>query len=134
MRDEQRTRRIGLLARYDYLLEPIEAAAAGPLFQVREVSYRFRLVNRDGREILAYHWHPEGVSSVTGPHLHHSGRLQPLDIGARDAPVLLGEMHLPTGIVSLAQVVRLLITEFRVEPRRDDWEAVLATATALSPE
>ncbi|MDQ3512381.1 MAG: hypothetical protein M3462_01765 [Chloroflexota bacterium] len=37
----------------------------------------------------------------------------------------LGEMHLPTGQVTLTQVVRLLITGFGVEPRRPDWETIL---------
>jgi hypothetical protein len=30
-------------------------------------------------------------------------------------------------MVTLAQVVRLLITEFDVEPRRPDWDAVLSS-------
>ena len=88
--------------------------------------YRFHLLDRDDREILAYHWHPEGVSPITEPHLHLSGRLRPLDAGDRVAPLALGEMHLPTGVVTLAQVVRWLITEFEVRPRRDDWETVLS--------
>jgi hypothetical protein len=91
-------------------------------------AYRYHILDRDDREILAYHWHPEGVSPVTEPHLHLSGRLRPLDIGAPDTPVALGEMHLPTGIVSLAHVVRLLIAEIGVEPRRDDWETVLRSS------
>jgi hypothetical protein len=37
-------------------------------------------------------------------------------------------MHLPTGPVSLADVVRLLIMEFDVAPRRPDWQAILRAA------
>lgn len=96
-------------------------------FLVSTSAYRYHILDRDGREILAYHCHPDGVSSVTEPHLHLSGRLSPLDTGPRDIPVRFDEMHLPTGMVTLAQVVRLLITEFGVEPRRDDWEAVLSS-------
>lgn len=96
-------------------------------FLVNTSAYRYHILDRDDREIVAYHWHPEGVSSVTEPHLHLSGRLNPLDTGPRDVPIPLGEMHLPTGTVTLTQVVRLLITEFGVEPRRDDWATVLSS-------
>lgn len=99
------SRRVGLIARLEYRVEP--AADGGEGFQVQTTNYRYHILDRDGREILAYHWHPEGVSSVTDPHLHLSGRLNPLDTGPRDVPIPLGDMHLPTGIVSLAQVVRL---------------------------
>lgn len=34
--------------------------------------------------------------------------------------------HLPTGRVSLEAVLRLLLTEFDVRPRRPDWDGVLA--------
>lgn len=103
----------------------IEANAQG--YTARETLYRYQLLDGNGREILAgeYHWHPTGVSPVTSPHLHLSGRLAPLDAGRGQAPVSLGGMHLPTGPVALADVVRLLVTEFGVEPRRADWDAVL---------
>lgn len=95
-------------------------------YQVRPTRYRFVVLDGQEREIVAYHWHPSGVSTVAYPHLHLSGRLSPLDAGRGAEPVALGQMHLPTGPVTLADVVRLLITEFGVEPRRDDWDAVLA--------
>lgn len=125
LRDADRTRGVALAVRYDYIVEDVGTDTAGREFRIRETSYRFQVSDRDGREILAYHWHPEGVSPVTEPHLHLSGRLRPLDAGERDAPVALGEMHLPTGQVTLTQVVRLLITGFGVEPRRPDWETIL---------
>jgi hypothetical protein len=40
--------------------------------------------------------------------------------------VALAEMHIPTGRVRFADVVRLPIAAFGVAPRRGDWEAVLA--------
>ncbi len=86
--------------------------------------YRFDLLDREGRESLAYHWHPTGVSPVTLPHLFLSGRLAPLDVGRGQEPVALGAMHPTTGPITLTDIVRLLITEFNVEPRRPDWAAV----------
>lgn len=36
-------------------------------------SYRYGLCDRDGREVLSYHWHPNTHSHVTTPHLHLGG-------------------------------------------------------------
>jgi hypothetical protein len=47
----------------------------------------------------------------------------------RDSVVRPGEahkIHVPTGEVSLVDVVRLAITELGVEPRREDWESILS--------
>ncbi len=93
--------------------------------EVRTPSYWYRLLDRQEHELLAYHWHPEGVSPITFPHLHLSSQVRPIAIGPGADPVALAEMHLPTGQVTLADIVRLLITEFAVQPRRDDWETVL---------
>ena len=68
--------------------------------------------------ILAYHWHPVGVSPVTAPHLHLGGQLMDVDVG---------KAHLPTGVVSLQAVLRLAIADLGVAPLRDEWREVLAT-------
>lgn len=97
-------------------------------FDAHTVYYSYRVLEPDGREIVAYHWHPEGTSPIRHPHLHLTSRLPTIDLGPRFAPVALAEAHLPTGPVRLADVVRLLIDELGVAPRRTDWGAVLAAA------
>jgi hypothetical protein len=87
--------------------------------------YAYEILDRDGSEIIAYHWHPLGLSSVTHPHLHLSNQIRPIELGRSQAPLPLADMHLATGVVPLAHVVRMLIEEFGVEPLRDDWDAVL---------
>jgi hypothetical protein len=82
--------------------------------------WMFQVDGAIGRELFAYHWHPTGHSHVTVPHLHISGRTEPAEIGAA---------HYPTGPVTLADVVRLLIQDFDVRPRRADWSRVLDAAT-----
>ena len=77
--------------------------------------YEFRLA--DGPLLLAYHWHPVGVSPVTTPHLHLGGALQGIN---------LAEAHLPTGPVVLPDVLRFAIVDLGVDPLRDDWREVLA--------
>jgi hypothetical protein len=95
------------------------------LQNVRLVSYEYRLLDLDQREIIAFHWHPTGLSNVTDPHLHLSSRLNPIEMGRNQEPLDLVDMHIPTGFVTLEDVVRLLISEFGIAPRRDDWGDLL---------
>ena len=93
-------------------------------YEARTVGYRYHVLDTHGREFLAYHWHPIGRSPVTTPHAHVSGSYGPIEI-VLGVPVSLSDAHLPTGPVALADVVRLLIAELGVAPRRPDWDAVL---------
>lgn len=82
--------------------------------------YDYTLVTADKREILAFHWHPEGRSHVTEPHLH---------LSTASAPATLPELaraHLPTGSVELNALLRSLLRDFGVEPNRADWQRILA--------
>jgi hypothetical protein len=99
-------------------------------FRTRLSGYSCRVLEPSGREILAFHWHPVGTSPVTRPHLHVSSRMPPIEIG-QDHVVRVADLHVPTGFLPFAEVVRMLIEEFDVEPRRADWETVLATSSSL---
>lgn len=83
----------------------------------------YRLLDSNGAEFLAYHWHPIGASPVTWPHVH-VGRVETRMFPSGDR-LALAEAHLPTGMVSFAGVVRLLIDDLGVVPRRSDWRAIL---------
>lgn len=85
---------------------------------MRATAYLFAIGDDSGRELIAYHWHPQGPSRVTGPHLHVHADIQ---LGSAWLP----KAHLPTGTVALQDVLRLAIEELGVEPLRDDWQAVL---------
>jgi hypothetical protein len=88
-------------------------------------AYSYQVFDRAMHEILAYHWHPNSLSSVRHPHIHLSNRLGNIAIEPFGTTIGLSEMHIPTGFVTLADVVRLLIAEFGVEPRRADWESIV---------
>lgn len=85
--------------------------------EVELTGYRYEVSERTGVELIAYHWHQTGNSPITRPHLHARIRGSSND---------LGKLHLPTGFVTPAEVIRCLITEFGVEPLRSDWESILA--------
>jgi hypothetical protein len=81
-------------------------------------TYSYRLLDASRQEIVAWRRHPKEPNVVIYPHLH----LGPAARVGLDAP---HRAHLPTGVVTIAAIVRCAITEFGVEPRRADWEAVL---------
>lgn len=89
------------------------------------IGYAYRLCEPGGREILVYHWHPEGLSSVTRPHIHLSSRIRPIPLDPVGLMLPLANHHIPTGQIALADVVRYLIAEAGVEPRRPDWAEIL---------
>jgi hypothetical protein len=93
-----------------------EAADQRQRWAVHSGSYGYELLLPNGRQLLAYHWHPDGRSPVTWPHLHLRSHTLPLDVT---------HAHLPTGRITFEAVLRLAITELAVPPRRADWGAVL---------
>ena len=68
-----------------------------------------------GDLILAFHWHPSS-GRVTWPHLHAYGV---------HVSVELHKLHAPTGTITAGSIVRFLIEDLDVLPRRPDWQAIL---------
>jgi hypothetical protein len=89
------------------------------------VQYFYELATSDSREVLAFHWTPEGTAQgiVTFPHLHVGSAVLSESTPVR--PREFHRVHIPTGHVGLSSVVRLAITEFSVQPLIDDWESVI---------
>lgn len=115
---------IGLIVSFWYEIER-EVGSLGGGWAVRNVAFSYEVLDRAGQELVVYHWHPI-FKGPEFPHLHLSSRIGDLPLDGDGAVVALGDMHLPTGFVPFAAVVRLLIAEFGAAPRRDDWEEVVA--------
>lgn len=96
----------------------VQAEPPRGLWEASTAAYEYRLSDHDNREIVAYHWHPDGQSHVRTPHLH-------LGPGAEVGRAALLTAHLPTGPVHLQDVLRLAIEGLDAEPVRRDWEQVL---------
>jgi len=88
------------------------------LWKAVVAAYFFELMDQAETEILAYHWHPEGRSPVTQPHLH-------LGPGLGQLTRISARAHLPTGPIAIEDFIGLCIVEFGASPRRADWETVL---------
>jgi hypothetical protein len=89
-------------------------------YRIVPVSYGYRFSDRSGHELLAYHWHPDGLSSIVHPHLHISSRVRSVPLEPDGGSLNLADHHIPTGSVTLVDVVRYLIDEIGIEPRRSD--------------
>jgi hypothetical protein len=100
-------------------------------YHVSTAFYHFDVLDRDGNEIVVFHWEPEGRGPVHAPHLHLSATT-PVVLPQREGSGVAGmkthlsRLHLPTGQLLIEDVVELLIRDFAVVPLRDDWEHVLA--------
>lgn len=106
-------------------------------FVARVRRYFFGVANLDDRELFAYHWHPDGSSDVITPHLHVSVAPPVLLPGRAEASdsqrLVIGKLHFPTHHNELPELIRFLITELGVGPRRTDWEVVLDQIERSTP-
>lgn len=109
------------------IVESEDPARRGPP-RVTNLGYFYELSAHDDREVLAFHWTPSAAApnAVTLPHLH----IGPAIVAGQTTirPRDLHKAHVPTGVVSLAAVVRLAIAEFGVVPLRAEWDRVLRAA------
>lgn len=91
----------------------------GP-FRVLSTRYRYEIFDTEGTELLLYHWHPDGLSSVTTPHLHAACATRislPSPRTNATRQIDAGKLHLPTNQVLLEDVIELLIQDLGVDPR-----------------
>jgi len=102
-------------------LQLVQAEELRGHWQAEAAAYEYRLSDHDDREILAYHWHPDGQSETRTPHLH-------LGAAAEIGHAALLTAHLPTGHVAAQDVLRLTIESFDAEPLRRDWLRVFEAA------
>lgn len=104
-------------------------AANGPN-RITTVKYWYQFALLDGRKLLTFHWTPETTSpgQRTYPHLHVESSL--LDPSGPFMPDTFSKLHIPTGPVSLAAIVRFAIEELGVTPIPRDWNERLGNVEA----
>ena len=102
----------------------IEDTQNGP-YRVSTRYYKYAIEHQNGSEIFGYHWHPEGPSPITFPHLHIGPAAK---IGMAE---LVGRAHFPTGRVAFEDVVEFLILNFGVKPDRTLWQELVEKTRTL---
>jgi hypothetical protein len=97
--------------------------------------YQYRLLDREERELLVYHWQPGDIfPGPDHPHVHISAALSARINATNTETIDLDGRHLATGRVSLEAFVRMLIEEFAVAPQRPDWRQTLDRTEAVFRE
>lgn len=104
--------------------EIVEAAGERGPWKVSTRAYHYTLDNKDGRELLAYHWHPR---TYPRPHLH-------LGTAAEIGWQALMKVHLPTNRIAVEDFLRVAIEELGVTPLREDWREVLGESLEVFEE
>lgn len=109
------------------------SGAVPSLWAAQTTMYQYRLVDRDHTELLVYHWQPgPDYAGPDHPHVHVSAALRAKVDAVTTREIGLDKLHIATGLVSLAAVVRMLIAEFGIAPLRADWRETLASVEAPS--
>lgn len=91
----------------------------GREWEVQTTAYSYWLLDRAGHELLLYQWIPAGLSPVTTPHLHVGALAHPhvSALVQAQAPLApLTRAHLPTGFISLTDILRMAVADLGVEP------------------
>lgn len=102
-------RSLDLFVLVEYSVE--EDVNASARWTVRSAGYRYEFLHAAGPMLLAYHCDPAGVRPITFSHLHFGGSVRSVD---------LSKSHLPTGLVTLQDVLRFAIADLGVEPLRNN--------------
>jgi hypothetical protein len=105
---------IQLTLTHSYYVVP-EQGRRGP-WRVTTAGWIYKVADAEGNLVLAFHWHPEGSGRATWPHIHAYGSYSSFS---------LDRLHPPTGRVSIEAVVRFLIEDLDVIPRKDAWRTIL---------
>lgn len=89
----------------------VEASSERGPYKVKITAYMYIVEDHRGHEVFSYHWQPDSPE-VKFPHLHV------------EHPTFK-KAHLPTGRISLEEVLKVLITDFGVQPLKPNWEKIL---------
>ena len=108
------------------LYQIVERTGQQYRWQVVTTGYYYTLMDANQREIVGFHWHPVGRSPIVEPHLH-------LGPGAQIGYERLHRAHVPTGPVSIQDVLRFAIVDLGVEPLIDLETALQILATTPEP-
>lgn len=102
--------------RHQFRVTAVDDEERGP-FKVSTAGYLYAFVDRDGRELIAFHWHPESNSPHRYPHIHLPQHTIPFDVSA---------LHFPSPRISFEYVVQMAIEKFGARVRNGaDYEGVL---------
>lgn len=99
-------------------------------FQVVTVAYAYHL-RAEGAEEPTFRWEYERdpIDPDARYCRHHLQGSVPLEIGGRE--LSMNDIHLPTGWVTVEEVLRFCIAELGVKPLKKNWHEILTTSYGM---
>ena len=99
--------------------------------KLRTVKYAYHLLEApspDSPCVVRWEYISPSRRKMTHPrnHVH-----LPIILETSDGPLDLDTLHLPTGWVTIEEVIRFLIVEVGIKPKSDDWNADLESSEKL---
>ncbi len=86
--------------------------------------YLYSIADAEGKDLIGFHFHPDLTEDpILYPHIHAYAKDD-----KRFLSLDLQRKHIPSGRVALEDVIRWLISELKVKPKRDDWDEILTKA------
>ncbi len=90
-------------------------------FRLKTLSYRYHLKAATARD-AALRW--EYVKQLDRPYCRHHVQ-GPLQVPFGDAQLSLNDVHLPTGFVTIEEVIRFCLVELEARPLSENWDEIL---------
>ena len=115
-----RSRRFGVL--WLWLGQICESTVQNGQHRLRTVAYRYTLRVDGAREPL-FRWEYEKELPPPGRHCRHHIQGIPLTIGR--AKLSLDTLHVPTGFVTIEEIVRFCVVDLKVSALSTKWDEVL---------
>lgn len=110
----------GFLLRASMHFETLDQGASSPRderFRVTTRGYMYAVLDAEGKELIAAHWHPNSrVSSYTYPHWHVGS------IVLSPSGIFLARAHIPSPRISFESMIRWIIQNTNVTPAFADWD------------
>ena len=104
-----------------FLGQTCEAVPEGKKFRLKTLRYRYYLKPAAARD-PAIRW--EYVKEWDQPYCRH--HLQgPIQVPFDGVRLSLDDVHLPTGFVTIEEVIRFCLVELGSRPRSENWDSIL---------
>jgi hypothetical protein len=109
-----------------YVGQTLEAIRQDDRYRLRTIAYAYRISEGptfDDRCLFRWEYNARDYKPSLSPrhHLHIPAKIQCMGNRELDAE----RLHIPTGWITVEEVIRFLIHELKVKPKSNDWDEIL---------
>jgi hypothetical protein len=121
---------------YLFIGQTLEAVQERDQFRLRTLSYAYRITEGPSfGDPWIIRWEYESREVKPGLHPRHHCHIRDRMQCHNDRTTLdLSHLHLPSGWITIEEVIRFLVHELELEPRSKDWDRLLLESEELFRE